>query len=90
MRWSLLDEPTASLDLRHQVELLMLARRRAGRGVAVIAVLHDLNLATLFARRIVVMKDGRVHQDGAPSQTITAATVEHVFGMGAAVAAFRR
>jgi iron complex transport system ATP-binding protein len=81
----LLDEPTASLDLKHQIELLTLARRCASRGVTVIAVLHDLNLATLFAERIVVMKDGQVERDGPPRQTITTDMVEQVFGVGVVV-----
>ena len=47
----MLDEPTASLDLRHQLDLLAATRRCAARGVTVIAILHDLNLAALFADR---------------------------------------
>lgn len=83
----LLDEPTASLDLKHQIELLMLARRRAAHGVTVIAVLHDLNLATLFAERVVVMKDGRVAGDGSPREAVTTEMVEHVFGIRTPVGA---
>ena len=64
----LLDEPTASLDLRHQLLVLRAARRRADGGTAVIAILHDLNLAALFGRRIVVLKAGRVACDGPPAR----------------------
>ena len=67
----LLDEPTASLDLRHQLDLLAAARRCAARGTAVIAILHDLNLAALFADRVVVLHDGAVAADGAAAATIT-------------------
>jgi iron complex transport system ATP-binding protein len=77
----LLDEPTASLDLKHQIELLTIAKGCAKRGAAVIAVLHDLNLAALFADRIVVMQRGRVHSDGPPARAITSGMVEHVFGI---------
>jgi iron complex transport system substrate-binding protein len=81
----LLDEPTASLDLRHQIDVLNAARRSAARGVAIVAILHDLNLATLFAERIVVLHGGRVAAEGAPAATITDATLAAVFGVEAAV-----
>ena len=81
----MLDEPTASLDLRHQIDVLNAARRCAARGVAVLAVLHDLNLAALFADRVLVLDRGRVACDGTPSQTITEETLAHVFKVTSAV-----
>ncbi|MDT3686777.1 MAG: heme ABC transporter ATP-binding protein [Pseudorhodoplanes sp.] len=81
----LLDEPTASLDLRHQLDLLKLARERAAKGTAVIAVLHDLNLATLFASRIVMLDRGRVAADGRAAETITDEWLERVFKVSTAV-----
>ncbi|WP_315834125.1 heme ABC transporter ATP-binding protein [Bradyrhizobium prioriisuperbiae] len=81
----LLDEPTSSLDLRHQINLLESARRRAGRGTAVIAVLHDLNLAARFADRIVVLRKGRLVADGTPAETITDQLLKHVFEVDANV-----
>jgi iron complex transport system ATP-binding protein len=81
----LLDEPTASLDMRHQLDLLAATRRCAARGVTVIAILHDLNLAALFADRIVVLSGGRVAGDGSPSDIITDDILERVFHVGAAV-----
>jgi iron complex transport system ATP-binding protein len=81
----MLDEPTASLDLRHQLDLLTATRRCAARGVTVIAILHDLNLAALFADRIVVLGDGRVAADGPPRATITDDMLASVFKVGAAV-----
>jgi iron complex transport system ATP-binding protein len=56
----LLDEPTANLDLRHQVDFIGLTRLRARCGTAVVAVLHDLNLAAAFADRIIVLHGGAV------------------------------
>ncbi len=56
----LLDEPTSSLDLRYQINLVEIAKRRAREGTAVIAVLHDLNLAVHFADRIVVIHKGSI------------------------------
>jgi iron complex transport system ATP-binding protein len=81
----LLDEPTASLDLRHQLDLVAVTRRRAARGVTVIAILHDLNLAALFARRVVVLAGGRIAADGAPERTITNALLGEAFGVADAV-----
>ncbi len=77
----LLDEPTSSLDLMHQIALVEIARRRARAGTAVIAVLHDLNLAVRFADRIVVMRKGRIHADGTPVDTITGSMLREVFGI---------
>lgn len=81
----LLDEPTSSLDLRHQLDLLSAARRCVARGVTVIAVLHDLNLAAMFADRILVMKNGRIVRDGPPNETITESNVSDVFGVTSAI-----
>jgi iron complex transport system ATP-binding protein len=81
----LLDEPTSSLDLRHQLELLAEVRRCAVRGVAVVAVLHDLNLASMFAQRIVMLQAGRVVADGTPAKTVTNELLRAVFGVADAV-----
>lgn len=77
----LLDEPTAHLDIGHQVELLDLVRRlNRERGLTVIAVLHDLNLAAQYARRLVMLKDGQCCADGKPSAVVTESTVSQVYG----------
>ncbi len=81
----LLDEPTASLDLRHQLDIVAAARRCVGRGVTVVAILHDLNLAALFADRIMVLHQGRLACEGAPAQIVTDDMVERVFGVRSAV-----
>jgi iron complex transport system ATP-binding protein len=81
----LLDEPTASLDLRHQLDVIAAARKRAQSGTTVISILHDLNLAALFASRIVVLGEGRVAADGAPAETITDTILSQVFGVSSAV-----
>ncbi len=81
----LLDEPTASLDLRHQLDLLKLAREKAEKGTAVLAVLHDLNLATLFASRVVMLERGRIVADGTAAETITDDWLERVFRVSTAV-----
>lgn len=60
----LLDEPTANLDLGHQAIVLQEARRQASAGRAVLAVLHDLNLAAAYADEIVLMRHGRIAAKG--------------------------
>jgi iron complex transport system ATP-binding protein len=74
----LLDEPTSSLDMRHQIDLVETARRRAQNGTAVIAVLHDLNLAMRFADRIVLLHRGRLAVDGGRADAITAETIRRI------------
>jgi iron complex transport system ATP-binding protein len=81
----LLDEPTLHLDLAHQVALLSSIRRlQAQRGLTVVAVLHDLNLAAAFAPRVVVLHDGRVAADGSVAETLTPVLIERVFGVSVA------
>ena len=75
----LLDEPTSSLDLRYQINLIETGKRRAKTGSAVIAILHDLNLAARFADRVVVLHRGRLAANGTPRETITNAMLRSVF-----------
>jgi iron complex transport system ATP-binding protein len=78
----LLDEPTLHLDLAHQVALLAAIRRlRDQRGLTVLAVLHDLNLAAAFAPRVAVLDEGRVVADGPPADVLTPDLVRRVFGV---------
>lgn len=80
-RYLLLDEPTASLDLKHQHQILRLARRFAELGYGVLAVLHDFNLAALYADRLCLLVGGRIAADGAPAAVLTAPRIEAAFGM---------
>lgn len=77
----LLDEPISSLDLKHQIGVLKIARDYSLDGVGVLAVLHDLNLSALFASRLIVMSEGRVAADGPPSEVLTSRMIEDVFGV---------
>ncbi len=77
----LLDEPTAFLDLAHQVAAMEMARVAARGGLCVVAVLHDLNLAGESADRIVVLSRGRVVADGAPRDVLSADRVGEVWGV---------
>jgi len=74
-----LDEPTAGLDVRHQLDLLVTARDLAGRGVAVVAVLHDLNLAMESGDRLIVLAGGRVVHVGDRDQGLTETLLESVY-----------
>ena len=81
----LLDEPTSSLDLRNQLDVLATVKRvTAAQGVAVVAVMHDLNLALRFADGFLFLADGRVHACGGP-EVVTAANVSHVYGVPVSV-----
>ncbi len=82
----LLDEPTVHLDPAHQLATLGLIRRLSTeRGLAVLAIVHDLNLASL-ADRVAVLVDGRVRACGAPVDVLDAGLVTDVFGAGWRVA----
>lgn len=76
----LLDEPTAALDLRHQEDVMRLARELARDGVAVVVVVHDLSLAAAYADRVAVMSKGHLVAAGAPTEVLTEALVEEVYG----------
>jgi len=80
-RYLLLDEPTSNLDIAHQLQIHRIARERAEAGFGVLAVLHDLNLASLAADRLVLLADGRVAADGPPEEVLTEETVERVYGL---------
>jgi iron complex transport system ATP-binding protein len=78
----LLDEPTANLDVNYQVEIMnflgMLCR---SRGLTVVAALHDLNLASQYCHRLVILREGSVHSRGTPAEVITPALIKEVFGL---------
>jgi iron complex transport system ATP-binding protein len=78
----LLDEPSAFLDLKHQVQIFELLRRlNRERGLTIIAALHDINLAALFFPRLVILHDGKIHRDGSPADVLTEKTIEEVYGI---------
>ena len=77
----LLDQPTANLDISRQVEILDLIKRLCvENGLAVFAVLHDLNLAAQYCDRLVLLNNGQVHAEGTPGQVITAHNIKEVYG----------
>jgi ABC-type cobalamin/Fe3+-siderophores transport system ATPase subunit len=81
-----LDEPTAHLDIRHQVEVMdLLVELNQRDGTTVIAVLHDLALAAHFFPRVVVLDRGRVVADGEPAAVLDAERIRDVFGVDPAL-----
>lgn len=80
-RLLLLDEPTSHLDIGHQAEVLGLLRELCRtRGLAILTVLHDLNLASLYAPRLILLAGGRIVADGPPSSVLGAPLLEEVYG----------
>jgi iron complex transport system ATP-binding protein len=79
-RFLLLDEPTSSLDLAHQHQVLGTARRMAERhGIGVLAILHDLNLAGCYADSVWLLRAGRTVRSGPAAEVLVSAALEDVF-----------
>jgi len=77
----LLDEPTAFLDIKHQVDIYdILTRLNRERGMTIVAVSHDLNLASNYCERVLVFKGGRLMFDGRPEDAITPDIIRDVYG----------
>lgn len=84
-RWLFLDEPVASLDVKHQLAIMKLARDFALAGGGVIAVMHDLNLTAMFADRVVMLRGGHVHAAGTPAEVLTEDKLAAVYGCALSV-----
>jgi iron complex transport system ATP-binding protein len=80
-RLLLLDEPTSHLDARHQFAIAALLERLAAEGYAVLAAIHDLNLAASFARRMVVLSSGRLALDAPPQEAFASPVLGAAFGV---------
>lgn len=74
-----LDEPTSSLDLRHQITILDQAAGFVARGGTVVAVLHDVNLAARYGEHVIALRHGRLLQQGEPAQCITPQAISAIF-----------
>ncbi len=81
----LVDEPTVSLDPRHQLVVMGLLRDAARAGGAVLAVVHDLALAARFADRVLVMDRGRLIVDATPGEALSAERIADTFGVDAVI-----
>lgn len=81
-----LDEPTTFLDIGHQLEILeLLHQLNQELGLGIVMVLHDINHASMYADRIIAMKEGHIQADGSASQVINQELVQHLFNTHARI-----
>jgi iron complex transport system ATP-binding protein len=81
-RLLIMDEPTSSLDLRHQLEVMsLLCTLAEERDVGVVLAMHDLNLAARFASRAILLHGGRIEADGPPGEVLTEDAIREVYGV---------
>jgi iron complex transport system ATP-binding protein len=79
----LLDEPTANLDIGRQVEILDLMKNLCReKNLAILAALHDLNLAAQYCDRLCLINEARIHAEGTPAEVITDSNIREVYGAG--------
>ncbi len=82
----LLDEPTSHLDINHQIDILNLLRKmNQEKGITIILVIHDINLATRYSDRILLLKKGSIIGQGTPEDVITTENILNAYGMRVAV-----
>jgi iron complex transport system ATP-binding protein len=86
----LADEPTASLDPRHQIDVMKNLRATADKGVLVIVVTHDLGLAARFADHVLVLREGQLVSQGAPAEALSEQVMADVFRISAYRAEYQR
>lgn len=83
----LLDEPTANLDIRHQMDVARILKElSAARGMIVIMISHDINLASRYSDSIVLMSEGSIYAAGRPSEVVTADNIKAVYGVDSEIA----
>ena len=75
-----LDEPTASLDVRHEMEILELLRASADRGMTIFLITHRLDLAARYADRMLLLDRGKVAAEGEPREVLQEETLQRVYG----------
>ena len=77
----LLDEPTASLDLAHQIRVMdLMERLKEEKGITVVMVSHDVNLAAMYGNCLLLLKEGRIVSIGLPEEVLTYQTLEETYG----------
>ena len=82
----LLDEPTSNLDIQHQLEVMEIIKDLvAKKGISAIMAVHDLNLASRYSDRVIIMKGGRIFDAGTPSDVLTPENIRSVYGVEAEV-----
>jgi len=77
----LLDEPTASLDIQHQIDFLdLILTLNRERGLTIIMASHDINIASEFCDRLILLQGGRIYKMGTPEEVVTKKNIETVYG----------
>ncbi len=78
----MLDEPTSALDIAHQVDVLALIHRLSQqKGLTVIAVLHDINMAARYCDYLVALRGGEMIAQGSPASMMQSDTLERIYGI---------
>ena len=79
----LLDEPTSALDLKYQIQILnILKNLNANHDMTLVIAMHDLNLASQFCNRLILLNEGEIVRDGTPEQVLEKNILEQVYGIG--------
>ena len=82
----LLDEPTSNLDIKHQLEVMNIIKSITNeRGITAIMAIHDLNLASRYADRVIMMHKGKIFAVGSPEEVLTPENIREVYGVEAEV-----
>jgi iron complex transport system ATP-binding protein len=77
----LLDEPTANLDIQHQIDFLdLILTLNRERGLTIVMASHDMNIASEFCDRLILLQEGRIYQTGTPEEVVTKENIEGVYG----------
>jgi iron complex transport system ATP-binding protein len=77
----LLDEPTANLDIHHQIDFLdLILTLNRERGLTIVMASHDMNIASEFCDRLILLQGGRIYKMGTPEEVITKENIESVYG----------
>jgi iron complex transport system ATP-binding protein len=78
----LLDEPTSNLDIQHQLEVMEIIKDLVvKKGISTIMAVHDLNLASRYTDRVIIMKGGRIFAAGTPPDVLTPENIRSVYGV---------
>ena len=82
----LLDEPTSNLDIKHQLEVMeILTELSKTKGISVMMAIHDLNLASRYSDRIIMLNGGGIRDEGDPASVLTAENIRSVYGVDVVV-----
>ncbi len=82
----LLDEPTSNLDIKHQMEVTMILKEMSVRkGILVIMISHDINIASKFSDKVILMSEGTIFSVGAPEEVITEENIRVVYGVNSKI-----